>query len=160
MRGAAVGQAEAGSGLKQRVGLCGEGVEAAAEGAVGCEDGGSEIVGVESSDGAVVAAAAGGGAVRGGACEMGWISRCQAQRGRSGVRRLSVAVSDGFAAADGEMGAAFVAAPAVYDVQCCLRFSPHYLPQHVCLLQQLRLRWTSEKGSAPACLRKRPLSFV
>lgn len=48
MRVAAVGPAEAGSGLRQKVGVCGEGVGAAAEGGVGCEGGESGFVGVEN----------------------------------------------------------------------------------------------------------------
>lgn len=100
MRVAAVGQAEAGSGLRQMVGVCGEG-------GVGCEGDESGPVGVESWGVAVVAVAA-GDAVKDDACEMGWITLYQAQRGTSGVQRLSVAVSGG------GMGAASAAAPAVY----------------------------------------------
>lgn len=108
---AAEGQAEAGSGLSRKVGVCDEGVGSVAEGGLGCEGGENGFVGVESWGAAV--AAAEGGAVKDGACERGWTSRCQAQRGRSGVQRQSVAVSGGFAVADGEMGAASAAAPAV-----------------------------------------------
>jgi len=99
MRVAAEGQAEAASGLRQKVGVYGEGGE-------------NGFVGAESWGAAVVAAAV-GGAVKDGACERGWTNRCRAQRGKSGVQRQSVAVSGGFAVADGGMGAASAAAPAV-----------------------------------------------
>lgn len=144
----AVGQAETGSGLSQIVRVYGEG-------GVGCEGDESGFVGAESWGAAVVAAAAAGGAVKGGACETGWISQYLAQRGRSGVQRLSVAVSGG------GKGAAFAAAPAaVCGVRCYLRSCLRCLLYRVCPLQQLRLCWRSEKGSAPACPRKTPLSFV
>lgn len=148
MRGAAAGQAEAGSGLRQMVGVCGEG-------GVGSEGDESGFVGVESWGAAAVAAAV-GGAVKDGAYETGWISLYRAQTGRSGVQRLSVAVSGG------GMGAAFAAAPAavVCDAHCCLHSLPHCLLHLVCPLQQLRLCWRSEKGSAPACPRKTPQSFA
>lgn len=142
---AAVGQTGTGSGLKQIVALDGEG-------GVGSVGGESEFVGVESWGAAAVA---GSGAVKDGACEMGWISQCQAQRGRSGVRRRSVAESDG------GMGAASAAAPAaVCGAHCYRRSFPHCLLHHVCPLQQLRLCWRSEKEIAPACPRTKPLSFV
>lgn len=107
MRVAAEGQAEAVSGLMQKVGVYGEGVGSVAEGGLGCEGGENGFVG------AAVVAAAVGGAVKDGACERGWTSRCRAQRERSGVQRQSVAVSGGFAVVDGGMGAASAAAPAV-----------------------------------------------
>lgn len=56
-----MGQAEAGSGLRQKVGVCGGG-------GVGSEGDEGGFVGVESQ-GAVVAAA--GGVVKDGACERG-----------------------------------------------------------------------------------------
>lgn len=67
---AAVGQAEAGSGLNGEGGF-------AAEGGVGHEGDESGFVGVERLGVAVVAAVH--GAVKGGACEMGWVSPYQAQ---------------------------------------------------------------------------------
>lgn len=145
MRVAAVGQTEAGSGLRRMVGVCGEGVGAAGERGEG------GFVGVESWG----AAAAAGGAVKGGACEAGWISRYRAQRGRSGAQTPSVA------AGDGGTGAASAAAPAaVCGVRCYLH-SVHRCPaHHVGPLQQPRLCWRSEKGSAPACPRRTPLSSV
>lgn len=146
MRVAAVGQAETGSGLRQMVGVCGEG-------GVGCEGDESGPVGVESWGAAVVAAAA-GDAVKDDACETGWISLYQAQRGTSGVQRLSVAVSGG------GMGAASAAAPAVCGAHCYLHSFPRCRLHLVCPLQQLLLCWRSEKGSAPACPRKTPQSFV
>lgn len=112
MRVAAEGQAEAVSGLRQKVGVYGEGVGSVAEGGLGCEGGENGFVGAESW-GVVVVAVAVGGAVKDGACERGWTNRCQARRGRSGVQRRSVAVSGGFAVADGGMDAASAAAPAV-----------------------------------------------
>lgn len=145
MRVAAVGQAETGSGLRQMVGVCGGG-------GVECEGGESGFVGVENWGAAVVAAA--DGAVKDGACETWWISRYQAQRGRSGVQRLSVAVSGG------GMDAAAAAPAAVCGAHCHLQSFPRCLLHRVCPPQQLRLCWKSEKGSAPACPRKTPLSFV
>lgn len=146
MRVAAVGQAEPGSGLRQRVGVCGEG-------GVGCEGDESEPVGVESWGAAVVAAAV-DDAVKDGAYEMGWTSQYQAQRGRSEVQRLSVAVNGG------GTGAASAVAPAVCGAHCYphsfLRCQLHL----VCPLQQLLLCWRSEKGNAPACPRKIPQNFV
>lgn len=131
------------------MGVCDEGVGAAAEGEGG-EDG---FVGVESWGAAAVAAA--GGAVKDGACEAGWINRYRARRERSGVQRLSAAVSDG------GMGAVSAAAPAaVCDAHCCLRSFPRCLLHRVCPLRRLRPCWRSETGSAPACPRKTPLSFV
>lgn len=148
MRVAAVGQAEAGSGLRQMAGVCGEGV-----GAAESEGGESGFVGVESWGAAVAAA---GGAEKGGACEAGWISRYRAPRGRSGAQRLSVAVSDG------GMGAASAAAApaAVCGAHCYLHSFPRCLLHRVCPLQQLHLCWRSEKGSAPACPKKTPLTVV
>lgn len=144
-----MGQAEAGSGLRQKVGVYGEGVGVAAEG----EGGECVFVGAESWGAAAVAAV--DGAVKDGACEVGWINRYQARRERSGVQRLSVAVSDG------GKGAASAAAPAaVCGAHCCLHSFPHCLLHHVCPLQQLRLCWRSERGNAPACPRKKPLNFV
>ena len=61
MRVVAVGQAEAGSGLRQKVGVCGEG-------GVGSEGDEGEFVGVESQGAVVVAA---GGVVKDGACGRG-----------------------------------------------------------------------------------------
>lgn len=134
MREAAEGLAEAGSGLRQKVGVCGEGV-AAAEGGAVYEGGGSEFVGVERWGVAVAAAV--GGAVEGGAYERGRASPCQAQRGKSGAQRLSAAGSGGFAASDGGMGAASAAAPAaaVCGVQHFLRFFLHCLLHPVSPLQ-------------------------
>lgn len=146
MRAVAVGQVEAGSGRRQKVGVYGEG-------GVGCEGGESGFVGAESSGAAVVAAAA-GGVVKDGACEMALTSPYRAQRGKSGVQRLSVAVSGG------GMGAASAAALAVCGAHCYLHSFPRCLLHHACPLQQLRLCWKSVKGSAPACPRKTPLSFV
>lgn len=99
--------------------------------------------------------------MRDGAYETEWTSLCQAQRGKSGVQRLSV-VSGEFAVADGGMDVASVAAlvAAVCGAHCCLHSFPHCLLHHVGPLQQLRLCWRSEKGSAPAYPRKRPLSFA
>lgn len=145
MRVAAVGQAEAGSGLKQMVGVCGEG-------GAGCEGDESGPVGVESWGAAVAAAA--GDVVKDGACEMGWISQYQAQRGRSEVQRLSVAVSGG------GMGAASAVAPAVCGAHCYLHSFLRCQLHLACPLQQLLLCWRSEKESAPACPRKTPQSFV
>lgn len=148
MRVAAVGQTETGSGLKQLVGVYGEG-------GVDCEGDEDGLVGVESWGAAVVAAAA-GGAEKDGACETGWINRYRAQRGMSGVQRPSAAVSGG------GMGAASAAAApaAVCGARCYLHPFPRCLLHRVGPLQQLRLCWRSEKGSAPACPRKTPLSFV
>lgn len=129
------------------MGVCGEGAGAAAEG----EGGESGFVGAESWGAAAVAAA--DDAVKDGACEAGWISQYRARRGRSGVRRPSVAVSGG------GTGAASAAAPAC-GARCCLRSFPRYLLRHVCLLQQLRQCWRSERGNAPACPRRTPLSSV
>lgn len=141
------------------MGVYGEGEKAAAEGGVGCEDDGSGFVGAERLGAAVVAAVH--DAARGGACEMGWISQYQALRGRSAVRRLSVAVSGGFAAADGGEGAASVApAAAVCDARCYRRSSPHCLVHRVGLLQHQHRRWRSEKESVPACPTRIPPSFV
>lgn len=61
-------QAEAGSALRQKVGVFGVGVGVAVEDGVGREGGESGSVDAESSDAAVAAAV--GGAVRDGACEM------------------------------------------------------------------------------------------
>lgn len=72
-----MGQAEAGGGLMQKVGVYGEGEEAAVVGGLGYESGGSEFVGVVMRGAAVVAAVH--DAVKDGACGMGWISQYQAQ---------------------------------------------------------------------------------
>lgn len=147
MRVAAVGQAETGSGLRQMAGVCDEG-------GVGYEGGENGFVGVENWGAAVVAAADDAG--KDGACEMEWISQYQAQRGRSGVQRLSVAVSgDGMDAAS-----AAVPAAAVCGAHRRLHSFPRCLLHRVCPLQQLHLCWRSEKESAPACPRKTPQSFV
>lgn len=140
-----MGQVEAESGLiGLTVGVCGEG------GAVS-EGGGSGFVGVESSGAAAAAAAS--GAVKDGACETGWISRCPAQRGRSGAQKQSVAASGG-----GRDAAS--AAPAVGAVHCYPRSVPQYLHHRVCPLKQLRQSWMSERASAPACPKKTPQSSV
>lgn len=149
MRVTAAGQTETGSGLRQIVGVCGEGAGAAAEG--GGESGFVDVVSWGAAAAAV--AAAGGGAVKDGACETGRIGRCRAQRGRSGAQRPSVAGSGG------GTGAASAAAPAaVCDAHCYRRSFPRCLRHRACPLQ--RLCWRSEKGIAPACPRKTPLSFV
>lgn len=132
MRVAAAGPTEPVSGLKQEVGVSGEGVWAVA----GRESGVYVFVGVESW-GAAVAAAVVGGAVGCDACERGWTSPYQAQRGRNGVQRPSAAASDEFAAVDGGMGAASAAAPAC-GAQRYLHSFPH-CHLHVSLLPQLRL---------------------
>lgn len=143
MTAPAVGRVEVGSGLRLTAGVYGEG---------GCEGDESELVGVESR-GAVVAAAAASDAVKDGACVTGWISQCRALRGKSGARRLGVAVSGG------GMGAASVGL-AVCGGHCPCR-SFHRCQVHlVCLPQQLRLCWRSERGSAPTYLTKTPRSFV
>lgn len=133
----AVGRAEVGSELRLTAGVYGEG---------GCEGDESELVGV-------VAAAAASDAVKDGACVTGWISQCRALRGKSGARRLGVAVSGG------GTGAASVGL-AVCGGHCPYR-SFHRCQVHLaCLPQQLRLCWRSERGSAPTCLTKTPRSFV
>lgn len=156
MRVVAVGQAETGGGLMQKAEVYGEDEKTAAEGGIGCESDGSGFVGAERLGAAVVR-----DAVKGGACETGRTSRYRALRGRNGVRGLSVAVSGGFAAADGGERAASVAPAAVVcDAQCYRRSSLHCLVHHVCLLQHQHRSWKSEKGSAPACPVRRQLSFV
>lgn len=100
-------------------------------------------------------------AVKGGACETGRTSRYRALTGRNGVRGLSVAVSGGFAVADGGKRAASVPPAAVVcGAQCYRHSSLHCLVHHVCLLQHQHRSWRSEKGSAPACPTRRQLSFV
>lgn len=141
---AAVGRAVAEDGLKQRVGVCGAG---------GVGHGGDVggPVGVESWDAAVAAV---GDAVKGGACETGWIGRYRARTGTSAVQRL------GAAASGGEMGAASAAAPAVCGDRYCLHFFPRHQLHRACRPQQLLLCWRSGKGSAPACPKKTPQSSV
>lgn len=143
MTAPAVGRAEVGSGLRLTVGVCGEG---------GCEGDESGPVGVESRGAAVVAAAA-SDAVTGGACATGWISQYRALRGKSGARSL------GAAGSGGGTGAAS-AGLAACGGHCSPRSSRRSRAHLVCLLQRRRLCWRSERGSAPACLRKTPQSFV
>lgn len=134
MRVAAAGQAEAGSGLRRTVGVCGEG-------GFGREGDDRGPVGAESSG----AAAAARDAARGGACETGWISLCQAQRGTSGAQGLGVAGSG-----DG-MGAASAAAPAVCGARRCLRCVPRCRLRLACRPRRPLLRRRSGRGSARAC---------
>lgn len=130
--------------------------QAAAEGGVECEGDGSGFVGAER-----LGAVAVRDAVRGGACETGRTSRYRALTGRNGVLGLSVAVSGGFAVADGGKRAASVAPAAVVcDARRYRHSSLHCLVHHVCLLRHRRRSWRSEKGSAPACPTRRQLSFV
>lgn len=143
MTAPAVGRAEVGSGLRLTAGVYGEG---------GCEGDESELVGVESR-GAVVAAAAASDAVKDGACVTGWISQYRALRGKSGARRLGVAVSGG------GMGAASVGL-AVCGGHCPRRSFHRCQVRLVCLPQQRRLCWRSERGSAPTYPTKTPRSFV
>lgn len=140
----AVGRAEVGSGLRLTAGVYGEG---------GCEGDENELVGVESRGVVAAAAAAASDAVKDGACVTGWISQYRAPRGKSGARRLGVAASGG------GMGAASVGL-AVCGGHCPRR-SFHRCQVHlVCLPQQLRLCWRSERGSAPTYLTKTPRSSV
>lgn len=100
-------QAVVGSGLRQRVEVCGEAVGAA----------GSE--GDESGFVDVAAAVVVGDAVTDGACVMAWPSLYQTQKERSGVQGLSVAVIGDFVIDDGK-DAAPVAV--VWDIHCYLHF--------------------------------------